>query len=78
LAPRCVWPLSFVGLLVSLDYYYLSILFPLDQVWCSSHFAHLVDVGVGDFACWLFLKLFLLLIPGLRLELVRLVAFLVA
>jgi hypothetical protein len=50
LAPRCVWPLSFVGLLVGLDCYYLSILFLLDQIWCSSLFVHLVDVGVGDFA----------------------------
>jgi hypothetical protein len=41
-------------------------------------FVHLVDVGIGDFACWLFLKLLLLLISGLRLTLVKLVAFLVA
>jgi hypothetical protein len=63
-------------LLVGLDCYHLSILFILDQIWCSSLFVHLVDVGVGDFACWLFLELLLLililllLIPGLCLALV--------
>jgi hypothetical protein len=62
-------------LLVGLDCYHLSILFLLDQIWCSSLFVHLVDVGVGDFACWLLLEL--LLIPGLCLALERLVAFLV-
>jgi hypothetical protein len=41
-------------------------------------FFHLVDVGVGDFVCWLLLELLLLLIPSLHLALVRLVAFLVA
>jgi hypothetical protein len=46
--------------------------FLLDQIWCSSLFIHLVGVGVRDFPCWL------LLIPGHRLALVRLVAFLVA
>jgi hypothetical protein len=46
---RCVWPLSFVGLLVGLDYYHLSVLFLLDQTWCSSIFIHLVDVGVWRF-----------------------------
>jgi hypothetical protein len=65
-------PLSFVDLLVGLDCYHLSILFLLDQIWCSGFFVHLVDVGVGDFTCWL------LLIPGLHLTLVILVAFLVA
>jgi hypothetical protein len=65
-------------LLVGLDCYQLSILFLLDLVWCSSLFIHLIDVGVGDFACWLLLELLILLIPGLRLALVRLVAFLVA
>jgi hypothetical protein len=44
-------PLSFVGLLVGLDCYHLSILFLFDQIWCSGHFVHLIDVGVGDFAC---------------------------
>jgi hypothetical protein len=44
-------PLSLVGLLVGLDCYHLSILFLLDQIWCCSLFVHLVDVGVGDFAC---------------------------
>jgi hypothetical protein len=63
---------SFIGLFVGLDCYHLSILFLLDQLWCSSLFVHLVDIGVGDFACWL------LLIPGHRLVLERLVAFLVA
>jgi hypothetical protein len=64
-------------LLVSLDCYHLSILLLLlDQIWCSGLFVHLADVGVGDFVCWL--ELLLLLIPGLRLALVRLVAFLVA
>jgi hypothetical protein len=67
-------PLSLVGLLVGLDCYHLSILFHLDQIWCSSLFVHLVDVGVGDFSCWLFL----LFLPSLHLALVRLVAFLVA
>jgi hypothetical protein len=55
---------------------HLSILFLLDQIWCSGLFIHLADVGVGDFACWLLLEL--LLIPGLCLALERLVAFLVA
>jgi hypothetical protein len=27
---RCVWPVFFVGLLVGLDFYHLSILFLLD------------------------------------------------
>jgi hypothetical protein len=76
--PDAFSPLSFVGLLVSLDCYHLSILFLLDQIWCSGLFVHHVDVGVGDFACWLLLELLFLLIPGLRLALVRLVAFLVA
>jgi hypothetical protein len=52
--------------------------FLLDQIWCSSLFIHLVDVGVRDFPCWLLLELLFLLIPGHRLALVRLVAFLVA
>jgi hypothetical protein len=34
-------------------------------------------VGVGDFVCWLLLELLLLLIPGLRLALERLVVFFV-
>jgi hypothetical protein len=67
--------LSFVGLLVGLDCYHLSILFLFDQVWCSNLFVHLFDVGVGDFACWLLLEL--LLILGLCLALERLVAFFV-
>jgi hypothetical protein len=50
LAPKCVWPFSFVGLLVGLDRYRLSILFLLDQIWCSSLFIHPIDVGVVDFA----------------------------
>jgi hypothetical protein len=78
LAPRCVWPLSFVGLLVVLDCYHLSILFLLDQIWCSSLFVHLFDVGIGDFACWLLLELLPLLIPSHCLALERLMAFLVA
>jgi hypothetical protein len=48
--PDAFGPFSFVGLLVGLDCYHLSILFLLDQIWCSSLFIHLVDVGVGDFA----------------------------
>jgi hypothetical protein len=48
------------------------------QIWCSSLLIHLFDVGVGDFACWLLLGLLLLLIPGHRLALERLMAFLVA
>jgi hypothetical protein len=64
-----------MGMLVGLDCYHLSILFLFDQVWCSSLFIHLVHVGVGDFACLLLLEL--LLIPGLRLALKRLVAFFV-
>jgi hypothetical protein len=40
-------------------------------------FIHLVDVGVGDFAGRLLLEILLLLIPGLRLALERLVGFLV-
>jgi hypothetical protein len=43
-------PLYFIGLLVGLYRYQLSILFLLDQIWCSDLFVHLVDVGVGDFA----------------------------
>jgi hypothetical protein len=70
--------LSFVGLLVGLDCDHISILFLLDQIWCSSLFIHLIDVCVGDFALWLLLELLLLLIPGIRLALVRLVVFLVA
>jgi hypothetical protein len=50
LAPDALGPLSFVGLLVGLDCYHLSILFLLDQIWCNNLFVHLVDVGVGDFA----------------------------
>jgi hypothetical protein len=75
LAPDAFGPLSFVCLLVGLDCYHISILFLLDQIWCSSLFFHLVDVGVGDFACWLLLEL--LLIPSLCLALERLVAFFV-
>jgi hypothetical protein len=71
LAPRCVWPHSFVGLLVGLDGYHHVILF-LDQIWCSRLF-HLVDICVGDFDCCIFL----LFHPDLRLALVRLVAFFV-
>jgi hypothetical protein len=70
-------PFSFVGFLVGFDCYHVSIVFLLDKVWCSSLFIHLVDVGVGDFTCWLLLELLLLLIPSLRLAFVRLVAFLV-
>jgi hypothetical protein len=43
-------PFSFVGLLVGLDSSHLSVLFLLDQLWRSSLFIHLADVGVGDFA----------------------------
>jgi hypothetical protein len=67
--PDAFGPFSFIGLLVGLDCYHLSILFLLDQVWCSILFIHPVDVGVGDFASWLLLELFLLLIPGHRLAL---------
>jgi hypothetical protein len=56
-------PFSFVGLLVGLDCYHLSILFLFDQIWYKNLFMHLVDVGVRDFACWLLLELWL--IPGL-------------
>jgi hypothetical protein len=64
-------------LLIGLDCYHLSIFFLLDQIWCSSLFVHLVDVVVGDFACWLLLELLRLFTLGLRLALERLVAFLV-
>jgi hypothetical protein len=47
-------PISFVVLLVCLDFYHLSILFLLNQIWCSDLFVRLVDVGVGDFAFGLF------------------------
>ena len=57
--PDAFGPLSFVGLLVGLDCYHLSVLFLLDQIWCSSLFVHLFDVGVGDFAWWLLLELLL-------------------
>jgi hypothetical protein len=40
----------------------------------AAFFVHLVDVGAGDFACWILLEHLLLLIPGLCLALVRLVA----
>jgi hypothetical protein len=66
-----VWPLSFVGL----DCYHISILFLLDQIWCNNLFVHLLDVGVGDFACWLFLEVLPLLIPDHRHALERLMAF---
>jgi hypothetical protein len=64
-------------LLVGLDCYHLSILFLLDQIWCSRLFIHIFDVGVGDFACWLLLEFLLVLIPGVHLALERLVAFFV-
>jgi hypothetical protein len=70
-------PFPFVGLLVGLDCYHLPIFFLLDQIWCGSIFIHLFYVGVGDFVRWLLLELLLLLIPGLRLALERLVAFFV-
>jgi hypothetical protein len=60
--------LSFVSLLVGLDCYHLSILLLFYQILCSGLVVHLVDVGVEEFACWLLL----LLIPDLRLALVRL------
>jgi hypothetical protein len=71
-------PFYFVGLLVGLDCYHLPILFLLNQIWCSSLFVHLFYVDVGDFACWLLLELLPLLIPGHRLALERIVAFLMA
>jgi hypothetical protein len=64
-------------MLLGLDCSHLSILFLFDQVWCSILFIHLVDVGVGYFACWLLVELLPLLIPGHRLALERLVAFFV-
>jgi hypothetical protein len=70
--------LSFVGLPVGLDCYHLSILFLLDQIWCSILFVHLFHVGVRDFACWLLLDLLPLLIPDHRLALEGLMAFHVA
>ena len=76
--PDAFDPFSFVGLLVGLDCYHLSILFLLDQIWCSILFVHLFDVGVGDFAWWLLLELSPLFIPDHRLALERLVAFHVA
>jgi hypothetical protein len=71
-------PFSFVSMFVGLDCYHLSILFLFGQIWCSILFVHLVDVGVSNLACWLLLKILLLVIPDLSLALVRLVAFLVA
>ena len=44
----------------------------------EAFFVHLVDIGVGDFACWLLLELLPLLIPSHCLALERLMAFLVA
>jgi hypothetical protein len=52
----------------------LACLLALMAIMCSCLFVHLVDVGVVDLACWYFL----LISPGLRLALVRLVAFLVS
>jgi hypothetical protein len=60
-------------LLVGLDGYHFSILLLLDQIRCSRIFIHIVNVGVGDLACWLFL----LISPSLHLALVRHVSFLV-
>jgi hypothetical protein len=40
--PDAFGPFSFVGLLVGLDCYHLSILFLFDQVWCSNLFILLV------------------------------------
>jgi hypothetical protein len=76
--PDVFGPLFFVGLLVSLDLYHLSNLFLLNQIWCGGLFVHLIDVGVGEFACWLLLEIFLFLILGLRLALVIFVVFHVA
>jgi hypothetical protein len=69
---------SLLACLLALIAITFSFFFLLDLIWCSSIFVHLVDVGVGDFACWLLFELLLLLIPNLRLALVRLVAFLLA
>jgi hypothetical protein len=52
--------------------------FVLIKYGVAAFFVHLVDVGVGDFDCWLLLELLLLLILGLRLALVRLMAFIAA
>jgi hypothetical protein len=71
----CLAPFPLLACLLALIAMTFPSFFHLDQIWCSSLFVHLVDVSVGDFSCWLLLLFFL--IPGLRLTLVRLVAFLV-
>jgi hypothetical protein len=77
LAPRCVGPFPLLACLLALIAITFSFFFFLDQIWCSSLFIHLFDVGVGDFAYWLLLELLLFLIPGLCLTLEILVAFFV-
>ena len=55
------------------------VIFLLQEIRCGGLFVHLVGVGVGELACFLFVFLFLLSSsPIIHLALIRLVAFLVA
>ena len=68
-----------VSLLVHLDGHYLVIFLLLQEIRCGGLFVHLVGVGVGELACFLFVFLFLLSSsPILHLAPIGLVAFLVA
>ena len=49
-----------VGLLVHLDGHHLVIFLLLQEIRCGGLFVHLVGVGVGELACFLFVVLFLL------------------
>jgi hypothetical protein len=71
-------PFPLLGCLLALISINFPFFFFLIKYVVAAFFIQLVDVGVGDFACWLLLELLLLFIPSLRLALVRLVAFLVA
>ena len=46
-----------VGLLVHLDGHHLVIFLLLQEIRCGGLFVHLVGVGVGELACFLFVSL---------------------
>ena len=60
-----------VGLLVHLDGHHLVIFLLLQDIRCGGLFVHLVSVGVGELACFLFVFLFLLSITLSNYKLIR-------
>jgi hypothetical protein len=63
----CLAPFPLLACLLALIAITFPFFFFLIKYGVAAFFIHLVDVGVGDFACWLLLELLLLFNPGLCL-----------